>query len=46
MMRVGGAVDPMLGDYDTGSIEQKGMQVFGVTLLRPQGGVASTGTNS
>lgn len=46
MMRVGGAVDPMLGDYDTGSIEQKGMQVFGTILLRPQGGVASTGTGS
>lgn len=46
MMRVGGAVDPMLGDYDTGSIEQKGMQVFGQTLLRPQSAVASTGTGS
>lgn len=42
----GGAVDPMLGDFDTGEIRYKGMHIIGGTRLDPKATVASNGSGS
>lgn len=42
--RLGGAVDPMMGDFETGSIHQKIMHILGGTQVDPKAAVASLGT--
>ena len=42
----GGAMDPMVGDFETDSIEYKLRHVFGGTLADPKMSVASTGAGS
>lgn len=44
--RVGGAIDPIMGDYNDGSIHQKIMHIIGGTLLDPKAAVASNGSAS
>ncbi len=44
--RIGGGVDPMLGDFDTNEIRYKGMEVLGGTLLDPKASVASNGSGT
>jgi hypothetical protein len=43
-MRVGGAVDPTLGDFETNEIRYKGMHIIGGTRLDPKATVASNGS--
>jgi hypothetical protein len=43
-MRVGGSVDPMMGDFQDGSIHQKIMHIIGGTLLDPKVAAASNGS--
>lgn len=45
-MRVGGGVDPTLGDFDSNEIRYKGMHIIGGTRLDPKATVASNGTGS
>jgi hypothetical protein len=45
-MRVGGAVDPILGDFDTNEIRYKGMHILGGTRMESKATVASNGTGS
>jgi hypothetical protein len=45
-MRVGGAVDPMLGDFDTQERRYKGMLIIGGTRLDGRATVASNGSGS
>jgi hypothetical protein len=42
-MRVGGAVDPMLGDFLTGDLDYKSMVIFGGKQVDGRSTVASTG---
>lgn len=44
--RVGGSIDPMMGDYDDMSIHQKIVHIIGGTLIDPKMAVASNGSNS
>lgn len=46
MQRLGGAVDPIMGDYDDNSIHQKIMHIIGGTLIDPKMAVASNGSGS
>lgn len=46
MQRVGGGVDPAMGDFETGSIRYKGMMVFGGSTIDPKMSVASNGSGS
>lgn len=41
--RVGGSIDPMMGDFQDSSIHQKIMHIIGGTLLDPKVAVSSTG---
>jgi hypothetical protein len=43
-MRVGGAVDPIMGDFETNEIRYKGMHIIGGTRLDPKATVASNGS--
>lgn len=45
-MRVGGSVDPSLGDFDSHKIKYKGMHILGGTRLDPKMTVASSGAGS
>ncbi len=45
-MRVGGAVDPILGDFDSGEIRYKGMHILGGARLEAKATVASSGAGS
>jgi hypothetical protein len=45
-MRVGGGVDPVLGDFETGEIQYKGMHIIGGCRLDPKATVASNGSGS
>ncbi len=45
-MRLGGSVDPIMGDYDDNSIHQKIMHIIGGTLIDPKMMVASNGSGS
>ena len=45
-MRVGGAVDPTLGDFETHAITYKGMHIIGGTTLDPKMTVGSNGSGS
>lgn len=45
-MRVGGGVDPTLGDFETGEIQYKGMHIIGGCRLDPKATVASSGAGS
>lgn len=42
-MRLGGAVDPMLGDFETMEIRYKGMHIFSGVAVDPRATVASEG---
>lgn len=42
--RIGGAVDPMLGDFENNEIKYKAMLVIGGSLLSPKAAVASNGS--
>jgi hypothetical protein len=44
--RLGGGVDPTLGDYEDGEIRYKGMHIIGGSLIDPKAAVASNGTGS
>lgn len=44
--RVGGSVDPMMGDFETGSIHQKIMHILGGTLIDYKAAVVSNGSGS
>lgn len=44
-MRIGGGVDPMLGDFQTMATEYKALLVFGLTIVDGRSTVASKGTN-
>lgn len=44
--RVGGSVDPIMGDFDDMSIHQKIMHILGGTLIDPKAAVASNGSAS
>lgn len=46
MQRVGGGIDPMMGDYDDNSIHQKIMHIIGGTLIDPKMAVVSNGSGS
>lgn len=46
MQRLGGAIDPIMGDYDDNSIHQKIMHIIGGTLIDPKMAVASNGSGS
>lgn len=46
MMRMGGAIDPMMGSFDSGSIEYKGLAIFGGVAISPLMTVASNGSGS
>lgn len=43
MERVGGGVEPMMGDFETGEIKHKGVHVFGGLRIDPRATVASSG---
>lgn len=45
-LRVGGAVDPAMGDFDSGEIRYKGLHIIGGTRLDPKATVASNGSGS
>lgn len=45
-LRVGGGVDPTLGDFDTNEIRYKGMMIIGGCRLDPKATVASNGSGS
>lgn len=45
-MRVGGGVDPTMGDFETLSLRYKGLDIFGGSRLSPQATVASNGSGS
>lgn len=45
-MRVGGAIDDTLGDFDTGEVQYKGMHILGGTRLSPIMAIASNGSGS
>ncbi len=45
-MRIGGGVDPMLGDFQTMATEYKALLVFGLTIVDGRSTVASKGTNA
>ena len=45
-LRVGGGVDPLLGDFDTNEIRYKGMHIIGGTRMNPKATVASNGSGS
>lgn len=44
--KVGGSIDPMMGDFEDMSIHQKIMHIIGGTLLDPKAAVASNGSGS
>lgn len=44
--RVGGAIDPIMGDFEDMSIHQKIMHIIGGTLIDPKAAVASNGSGS
>ena len=44
--RLGGAVDPVMGDFDDMSIHQKVIHIVGGTLIDPKVAVASNGSGS
>lgn len=44
--RVGGGLEPMLGDFEDMSRHYKGVHIIGGTLFDPKAAVASTGTGS
>jgi hypothetical protein len=44
--RVGGSIDPLMGDFQDGSIHQKIMHILGGTLLDPKAAVASNGSGT
>lgn len=44
--RLGGAIDPIMGDYDTGEIQQKIMHIIGGTLIDHKTVVVSNGSGS
>jgi hypothetical protein len=46
MQRLGGGVDPIMGDYDDNSIHQKIMHIIGGTLIDPKVMVSSNGSGS
>jgi hypothetical protein len=45
-MRLGGAVDPMLGDFDSMALTYKGLHIIGGTRMDPKMTVASNGSGS
>lgn len=45
-MRVGGAIDDTLGDFDTGEVQYKGMHILGGTRLDPKMAISSNGSGS
>lgn len=45
-LRVGGSVDPMLGDFNDMSIHYKGVHILGGTLLDPKMAVVSNGSGA
>jgi len=45
-MRMGGAVDPSMGDFLTGDIDYKAVTIFGATIVDGRSVVASTGAGS
>lgn len=44
--RVGGSIDPIMGDFETGQIDQKIMHILGGTLIDPKAAVVSNGSGS
>jgi hypothetical protein len=42
--RLGGAIDPMLGDFETNEITYKGMHIFGGTRMSSKATLASNGS--
>lgn len=46
MQRIGGAVDPVMGDFDTGELTYKVMHILGGTRLDGRATVASNGSGS
>lgn len=45
-MRLGGGIDPIMGDYEDNSIKQKVMHIIGGTLIDPKMMVTSNGSGS
>ena len=46
MMRVGGGVDPTMGDFESNTIQYKGMHIIGGTRMSPKATMASNGTGA
>lgn len=45
-IRIGGGVDRAIGDFETGEIKYKCMNVFGVARVQPRATIASNGSGS